>query len=96
MVVLFKEILLEIRFIKVRKRKSNNQEILQNHLYQMSQNFETQACLWYAVKQIKSISADKGNKGTRLRKPLLSTHVVLSSDSSVLVRACHRTAKIPV
>ena len=39
-------------------------EILQNHPFLMSRNFETQDCQWYKVKQIKYISVDKENSGT--------------------------------
>ena len=44
-------------------------EILQSHSFLMSRNFETQGCQRYAIKQISSIFANKGNSGTRFWAP---------------------------
>ena len=59
----------------------------------MSGKFKTQGCLWYGVKGIKSIFADKEKSGTRFVAPVycLKCCVLISSikpDSSRIRLCC--------
>ena len=41
-----------------------------NHSFRMSRNFETQACQWCGIKQIKSTLACRGLSGTWFEAPV--------------------------
>ena len=68
------------------------QQILQNHHFLMTQNFETQGCEWYVVKRI-NLSLDEKNSGKRSG---LGNLFVITSSSYFSIKSISRSIPLNI